>query len=84
MDRSQARMQAGRADLLIPMAQVLTRLGEWRRRKQLRKAYAQTPEALMRDIGLTLDDVMVALEQPLTEDVSDALVKARAARAGNW
>jgi uncharacterized protein YjiS (DUF1127 family) len=84
MDRSKARTQAGRAVLLVPMAQVLTQFGEWRRRQQLRKAYRHTPEALMRDIGLTLDDLMAAMDQPLTEDASDALVKAAAERAGNW
>lgn len=84
MDRTNASMQKGRAVLLVPLAQVLIQLGEWRRRKQLRKAFRQTPDALMRDIGLTMEDLMAALDQPLTDDASDALLKAAVARAGNW
>jgi len=77
-------MQTRRAVMLVPLAQALTQLGEWRRRNQLRKAFRQTPDALMRDIGLTMDDLMAAFDQPLTDDASDALVKAAVARAGNW
>lgn len=84
MDRTNTRMQTRRAVMLVPLAQALTQLGEWRRRNQLRKAFRQAPDALMRDIGLTMDDLMAAFDQPLTDDASDALVKAAVARAGNW
>jgi uncharacterized protein YjiS (DUF1127 family) len=82
MDRTKAMM--GRGVLLAPVAQAMTQLAEWGRRREMRKAYGLTSEVLLRDIGLTPDDLLAAMDQPLTEDASDALLKAAVARAGNW
>ena len=82
MDRTGS--DTGRAALIAPMAEVLLRLGEWHHRRQMRKAFAQTSAVLLRDIGLTWEDVEQALAQPLSGDASDALVREAAARAGNW
>lgn len=82
MDRTRAMM--GRGVLLAPVAQAMGQLAEWGRRREMRKAYGLTSEVLLRDIGLTPDDLLVAMDQPLTDDASDALVKAAVARAGNW
>jgi uncharacterized protein YjiS (DUF1127 family) len=84
MDRTKAITQTGRGVLLAPFSQAMAQIGEWRRRHQMRKAYGLTSEVLLRDIGLTPDDLLAAMDQPLTEDASDALVKAAVARAGNW
>jgi uncharacterized protein YjiS (DUF1127 family) len=82
MDRTRPMM--GRGVLLAPVAQAMTQLAEWGRRREMRKAYGLTSEVLLRDIGLTPDDLVAAMDQPLTEDASDALLKAAVARAGNW
>lgn len=82
MDRTKAMM--GRGVLLAPMALAMTQLAEWGRRREMRKAYGLSSEALLRDIGLTPDDLLAAMDQPLTDAASDALVKAAVARAGNW
>jgi uncharacterized protein YjiS (DUF1127 family) len=82
MDRTRPMM--GRGVLLAPVAQAMTQLAEWGRRREMRKAYGLTSEVLLRDIGLTPDDLVAARDQPLTEDASDALLKAAVARAGNW
>jgi uncharacterized protein YjiS (DUF1127 family) len=59
-------------------------LAEWGRRRQIRKAYGPISEVLLRDIGLTPHELEEALAAPMAEDASDALVRAAAARAGNW
>ena len=82
MDRTRPMM--GRGVLLAPVAQAMIQLAEWGRRREMRKAYGLTSEVLLRDIGLTPDDLVAAMDQPLTEDASDALLKAAVARAGNW
>ena len=70
--------------LAAPVAEALIRLGEWRRRRQLRKAFGLTSETLLRDIGLTPDDLQEALSASLEGASSEALLKAALARAGNW
>ncbi|KAF0137905.1 MAG: hypothetical protein FD152_22 [Xanthobacteraceae bacterium] len=84
MDRTRTMAQTGRGVLVAPIAQALFQLAEWGRRQQIRKARGLTSEVLLRDIGLTPDDLAEALAQPLTGDASDALVKAAVARAGHW
>lgn len=84
MDRTRATPQAGRGVLVAPIAQVMFQLAEWGRRRQMRRAWRRADEALLRDIGLTPDDLAAALAQPLAEDASDALLRAAIARAGNW
>lgn len=84
MDRTSPVAQLGRGALVAPFSQVMAQLAEWGRRRQMRKAYGLTSETLLRDIGLTLDDLAEAMGQPLTEEASDALLKAAVARAGNW
>ena len=84
MDRTRPMPQVGRGGLLAPMVQAMSQLAEWGRRQQMRKAFGLTSEALLRDIGLTPDDLVEALAQPLDGDASDALVKAAVARAANW
>jgi uncharacterized protein YjiS (DUF1127 family) len=84
MNRTRTMAQTGRGVLVAPMVQAMFQLAEWGRRQQILKAHGLTSEVLLRDIGLTPDDLVEALAQPLTEDASDALVKAAVARAGNW
>ena len=84
MDRTKPMAQAGRGMLVAPIVQAMTQLAEWGRRQQMRKAYGLTSEVLLRDIGLTPDDLVAAMELPLDHEASDALVKAAVARAGNW
>lgn len=84
MDRTRPMPQVGRGELLAPMMQAMSQLAEWGRRRQMRKAFGMTSEALLRDIGLTPDDLVGALAQPLDGDASDALVKATVAQVGNW
>jgi uncharacterized protein YjiS (DUF1127 family) len=84
MDRTRPMVQAGRGVLVAPIAQAMVQLAEWGHRRQIRKAFGLTSEVLLRDIGLTPDDLLEALAQPLTDGASDAMVKAAVARAGNW
>jgi uncharacterized protein YjiS (DUF1127 family) len=84
MERTSLGTQTGRGVLVAPMAQVMTLLGEWGRRRQMRKSFGLCSEVLLRDIGLTPDDLLQAMDQPLGEDSSDALLRAAMARAGNW
>lgn len=84
MDRTRPKALAGGGVLVAPIAQVMFQLAEWNRRRQMRKAYGRADESLLRDIGLTPDDLTAALTQPLDEDASDALLKAAIAREGNW
>lgn len=84
MERTRATPLAGRGVFVAPISQVMFQLAEWGQRRQMRIAYLRADEALLRDIGLTPDDVAAALAQPLAEDASEALLKAAIARAGNW
>lgn len=84
MDWTRTMGQVGRGVLVAPVAQAMYQLAEWGRRRQIRQAFGLTSEVLLRDIGLTPDDLVEALAQPLTEAASDAMVKAAVARAGNW
>jgi uncharacterized protein YjiS (DUF1127 family) len=84
MDRTRSTLRAGRGMLAAPVAQVMFQLAEWGRRRQMLRAYGRADETLLRDIGLTPDDLADALSRPLVEDASDALLKAAVARAGNW
>lgn len=84
MERARTVGNASRRVLVAPMAEVLFQLGEWRRRRQIRKSFGMTTDSLLRDIGLTADDLLEALDAPLDDDSSDALLKAALARAGNW
>lgn len=84
MDRTRTMPQIGRGVLLAPVAQAMSQIAEWSRRRKIRKSFGLTNEVLLRDIGLTPDDLVRALDQPLDDDASDALVKAAVARAANW
>lgn len=84
MDRTSTMPQIGRGVLLAPMVQAMSQIAEWSRRRQIRKSFGLTTEVLLRDIGLTPDDLLQALDQPLDEDASDALVRSAVARAENW
>lgn len=74
----------GRGVLVAPMAQAMFQLAEWGRRRQIRQAFGLTSDVLLRDIGLTPDDLAEALAEPLENDASDALLRATIARAENW
>ena len=84
MDRTGTTAQAGRGVLVAPIAQAMFQLAEWGRRRQTRKSFGLCSEVLLRDIGLTPDDLLQAMDQPLGEESSDALLRAAMARAGNW
>jgi uncharacterized protein YjiS (DUF1127 family) len=84
MDRTRTMAQAGRGVLVAPIVQAMFQLAEWSRRRQIRQAYGPISETLLRDIGLTPHELEEALAKPMTEDASDALVRAAVARAGNW
>lgn len=84
MERARMTTQIGQGVLAAPVTQVLQHLAEWDRRRQMRKSFGLTSEVLLRDIGLTPDDLIAALAQPLEDTASNALVRAAVARAGNW
>jgi uncharacterized protein YjiS (DUF1127 family) len=84
MNRTGSIAQAKRGVLLPPIVQAMFKLAERNRRRQIRKAYGPISEVLLRDIGLTPYELEEALAMPLDENVSDALLKAAVARAGNW
>lgn len=84
MDRTGTNGTMRRAILIAPVVEVVCRLREWRRRRAIRASLAQASDLLLRDIGLTEDDLEHALAQPLVKDASDALVKAALARERNW
>lgn len=84
MDRTRTVARAERGVLLPPIVQAMFKLAEWNRRRQIRKAYGPISDVLLRDVGLTADDLASALEQPLGKDASDALLRSAMARTGNW
>jgi uncharacterized protein YjiS (DUF1127 family) len=84
MDRTRTISQTGRGVLVAPIVQAMFQLAEWNRRRQMRQAYGAISEVLLRDIGLTPYELEEALAAPMAEDASDVLVRAAAARAGNW
>lgn len=84
MERAKSIAQTGRGVMIAPLTEVLGHLGEWHRRRQMRKTFGLTTERLLKDIGLTQDDLLAALDGPLEEDAADAMLKAALARAGNW
>ena len=84
MGRTRSMPMIGRGLLPAPFAQAMFQLSEWGWRRRMRKSLGSTSERLLRDIGLTLDDLEDALGQPLANEASDALLKAAIARAGNW
>ena len=75
-----------RAPTLVfaPVAHVALLLGEWGRRRQIRSSCGGLSEALLRDIGVTPEDLEAALGQPLDHDASDEMQREALARAGNW
>ena len=74
----------GQARLFAPVVGAMRRLGEWGRRQKLRASCGPLSEALLRDIGLTREDVEAALGAPLDRDASGHLASKATARAGNW
>ena len=84
MERTTPMATAGRGVLVAPIVQAMLDLAEWSRRRQIRKAYGPISDVLLRDIGLTPYELEEALAKPMAENASDALVRAAAARAGNW
>lgn len=75
---------SGQAGRFAPVVDAMLRLGEWGRRWQIRASCGPLSEAMLRDIGLTRDDVEAVLDLPLDQDASDQLVREAAARAANW
>lgn len=84
MDRTKGLAQGGRGVLFAPVLQAMGLVAEWGRRRPIRKAHGLTSEVFLRDIGLTPDDLVEALAQPLDMDASDGLVRAAVERTGNW
>lgn len=84
MDRTREMAGVGRKVFAARFAQAAAWFVEWRRRQEIRKARGLASAALLRDIGLTPDDLEEALAQPLDQEASEAMVKAAEARAGNW
>lgn len=84
MDKARTMALTGRGVLVAPVVGAMLQIAEWNRRRQMRKAFRLTSDVLLRDIGLTPDDLTDALAQPLDRDASDALLEAAVARAANW
>lgn len=84
MDRTRSTPLAGRGVLASAVAHARSQIAEWGWRRQMRRALGPTSEGLMRDIGLTPDDLSAALTQPLSESASDMLSMVAKERAGNW
>lgn len=84
MGRHKTIVLVGWGVFAAPLAEALSRLSEMQGRQGIRNSFGMTSEVLLRDIGLTPDDLAEALANPLTEQASDSLARAAAARAGNW
>lgn len=84
MERATTIGEASHRALVASMAGVLFQLGEWQRRRQIRKSIGMSPDRLLRDVGLTPDDLHQALDAPLQDRSSEGLGKAARSRAGNW
>lgn len=82
MERARAFGWAG--VLVAAVAETLSWLGEWQRRRQMRESFGMTSETLLRDIGLTPDDLQDALCAPLEDNSSEVLLRAALSRAGDW
>jgi uncharacterized protein YjiS (DUF1127 family) len=54
------------------------------RRVQIRRCYGRMSDATLRDIGLTPDEVEVALSLPLDRNAADFLARTAAAEAARW
>lgn len=54
------------------------------RRREIRRSYGRLSDAQLRDIGLTPQDIVVALSLPWNQDAGDALAKAASAEAAKW
>lgn len=52
------------------------------RRRRIRCSYGRLSDAQLRDIGMTPNELEIALSQPLERNASDALAKA--AERANW
>jgi uncharacterized protein YjiS (DUF1127 family) len=63
---------------------VLDRLAEALRRRQIRRIYGSMPDAQLQDIGLTWQDVVIALSLPLEKDAGEALAVAASIEAERW
>jgi uncharacterized protein YjiS (DUF1127 family) len=74
----------GQARLVAPMVDAILRLGEWRRRRQIRASCGPLSDSLLRDVGLTREDVEAALALSLDQNASDRMLREAVARAGNW
>jgi uncharacterized protein YjiS (DUF1127 family) len=84
MDKARTMVPTGRGVLAAPVVGAMLQIAEWNRRRQIRNAFGLTSDVLLRDIGLTQDDLTDALAQPLDRRASDALIEAAVARAANW
>ncbi|WP_374430896.1 DUF1127 domain-containing protein [Tabrizicola sp.] len=70
--------------IMAPVINATLLLGVFTRRRQMKISVGGLSEAMLRDIGLTPEDVEAALGAPLDQDASDAMLHEAVARAGNW
>lgn len=70
--------------IMAPVINATLLVGVFTRRRQMKASVGGLSEELLRDIGLTPDDVEAALGAPFDHDASDAMLREAVARAGNW
>ena len=70
--------------VFAPVVNAMLLLGEFNRRRQVRSSCGRLSAALLRDMGVTPDDLEAALGRPLDRDASEELVREAVARVGNW
>ncbi len=70
--------------IMAPVVNAMLLLGEFARRRQMKASCGSLTAEMLRDIGLTPEDVEAALGAPLDQDASDTLLRDAVARAGNW
>ena len=79
--------QSGAADLIhasLSFKPLLVLLAETLRRRRIRRNYGRMNDAQLCDIGLTPQDVVVALSLPLKHNAEEALAVAAAREAARW
>lgn len=70
--------------IMAPVINATLLFGLFSRRRQMKASVGGLSEDLLRDIGLTPEDVEAALGAPLDQDASDAMLREAVARAANW
>ncbi len=74
----------GQIRMLAAAVEAMRRLREWNRRRQMMVACGPLSADLLRDIGLTPEDLDAARGLPLHRDASEQLRREAAVQAANW